>query len=406
MSSEVRSHEVFFESDIATPDTSDSNDNLDKAKDLAQAKGSASTYNRLSNAIIKNEINITSSFDTFRGVNRNELNYGPGNESRWGIDSRTDPLSLEYNACESVHERLTRIKLELADVMGDIENLQSKASTDGAASTGGSSDVWSYLQKEAGELVAESEHGLQVTAASPVLSGSLPPVPPAPSALDAASPAGRAHGYANDPSSNTSLLQLEQRVHVLETLLGYGPDSGLMVPGSAPGGVIEAAPLVTLLTAVEKKLTLMDAAAVEALRKKIPAVKKEMDTLLNTAPKGSMAAGSSSTAGQTTGLKVLEAAVIIESLYTKSSSYDTIIDDIPHIVSRLKTLQGLHQEQSGYSSRLLALEQLLSSMGTEVAQNAQVLDTVASEMKANVATFDENVQQIEKRLAALPTVSN
>jgi hypothetical protein len=385
MSSEVRSHEIFFESDSASRDVAESIEELNKARESALAKGGSATYNRLSNAILKNEINVTSSFDTFRGVTRSELNYGPGNESRWGTDA--NPSVQGPASCESIHERLTRIKLELADVMGDIQNLQSNTSSGALGEGVGSKDVWGYLQEEASELVAKAEGASGMAA---TLSNLPPPLPSAaPAPLPAASSSATNGGEA------PGLLQLEQRVHVLEALLGCGPSSSLTVPSSGPSGGIVASPLVTMLAGVEKKLSLLDSAAVDALRKKIPAIKREMDVLLNTVPK------SAEPAGQTTGLKLLEAAVIIESLYTKASSYDAVIDDIPHIVARLKTLQGLHQEQSGYSARLTSLESLLASVGAEVANNAEVLHAVSGEMAANLATFEGNVQQIERRLAVV-----
>ena len=121
--------------------------------------------------------------------------------------------------------------------------------------------------------------------------------------------------------------------------------------------------------------------------------RKEMDLLSSSSTKASSSNSNSNTNTNTT-MKVLEAAVIIEQVYNKSLKLDQIIDDLPVILSRLRTLQQVHSESCSYSTRLNILEELLGSYNKDILGNKEVLNVLTQEMKDNMVTFDNNIQQV------------
>ena len=65
---EFRSHEVFFESDVAAPIDSTGSEHLSACKEQAQVKGNLTAYDKLSSDIARDGVDIVTSFGAFRNV--------------------------------------------------------------------------------------------------------------------------------------------------------------------------------------------------------------------------------------------------------------------------------------------------------------------------------------------------
>lgn len=358
--------------------------------------------------VVVQPLNPLSSFDYFHaatlagGLSSSAAAVADGGRRAVGVGRGT------HNVMESPYERYLRLKLELNELSQDLQEMQD-------IQTQEKQSIWALLQEETKKLVIESEK----------LTTKFPAQLSEPSAVVGKGDQERLHNdilsdmqnklqmissSSSSTSTNTSgivttssaanektFMALEQRVYRLETMLGihsnYLDLQGLTTTGTnneTSGGMI---PLVQIVTRLEQRLALLDSATLDSLRGKIVSLKNEISTA--TAGSG----GSNSNNNNETLMKVFDAMKKLDYLFDNMTKIDAIVDELPIILTRLKTLEGIHWNASMFANRLQLMEQEMQSMTQEVANNQEVLEEIKMGLQENLQIMQENVQKVENRLS-------
>ena len=96
------------------------------------------------------------------------------------------------------------------------------------------------------------------------------------------------------------------------------------------------------MTRLEKQFSLLDPAALDNLRTKAASAKVELESI-------SRSKTSSQSASD---MKMIEAVKKIDDLYEQVQKVQTVAEDLPALVLRLKTLEGVHQHATSFAVRL------------------------------------------------------
>lgn len=290
---------------------------------------------------------------------------------------------------ESPLQRFQRLRSELAELSTDLDRM---VAPDQAS-------IWSALQAETGRLVAQAdrlEGHAGWRAGEGMVQHKL-------GELLAEHPAG---GAAEAASAHMSpfMPQLERRVHRLECLLGQqaNTSSGAqLLEGQA-----SPFPVLDTLHRLERKLGLLDAAAIEALRAKANLLKWELEAMAA----GPTAAAARKKEGTGTGAAlpaapssassgVLDAARRIEQLAAQVSKVQAAVEDLPALVMRLRTLDSVHWNAASASSRLQQLEASVQAALGSAQENGELLREMRQGLQDNLSNMQDNLRAVEGKLA-------
>lgn len=401
----IRADEIIFE-DTFVPGDDNSATDLNRCKDAArQGTGKRLTAASVQLGSISNDrIDATHAFGIFAGASLAVTDASSG-EAVWSyakIDGDRKAATSTSATEESVQERLLRLKLELQEVASDA------AALDQAAGGGnGKGTVWGALEREARQLtsVADVVGSRKAKATAPVEDSTS-----CNNATDS-NGNGRSRGVVGDADGDgdgdaVSAVRLEQRLAALERCIGCGSASG-SAAASAKSGAASMGSLVSALEKLERRVASMDTATLDAVKAKVATVKRELDAFQQHAqPSAGIAATKSGGgAGAATPLKVVEAACIIEELYARSLRVDEVVDALPSIILRLRSLHTLHSQATTYAARVKSLEDTVGALSAEAAANRELISVLQKGVTENEAVFEGNVRQLEGRMEALANVN-
>lgn len=288
------------------------------------------------------------------------------------------PNKTNSNVLESPYERYLRLKCELQELSEDL-------SASALAQTQGKASIWQYLAEETKKLSQQSESLANHPAwkSLPIHDQILQEMA---SKLDLSSSSQSSNSTEKTSSSvdHKMLLQVEHRIHRLETLLGIHHNTNTANSDSH----MLTLPLMQIVTKLEQKVALVDTHALDQLKAKVHALNVELNS------------GVSSSAGAGEVSKALESVKKIDHLLDQVSKLEAVLEDLPLILLRLKTLEGIHWSASTVATRLSQLEQEVTQLTQEVHSNQSILTEVKTGLKVNVEMLQENLQQMEGRLVA------
>jgi hypothetical protein len=331
-------------------------------------------------------LNALSSFDFFHSASLSSHTKPANNSSSHKIH-RINPL-------ESPYERYLRLKMELNELSEELQEMQDIQSKD-------KQSIWALLQEETKKLCSESDslmskfpQQLQVLYTGKTseqehlhssifadIQNKLQTIPSSSTAV-MMSPSSS----SSSSVSEKSMLDLEQRVYRLEAMLGIHSNYlDLQIANHDGFGQANGFPLAHIVQKLEQKVALLDNAALDMLRTKFVAFKNEV--------------AGSSTSGNDAVMKVLDAMKKLDHFIDNVAKIDAVVDELPIILTRLKTLEGIHWNASMFASRLELMEKEIQSMAQEVASNQDVLEEIKIGLKENLTIMQENVQKVESRLA-------
>lgn len=188
-------------------------------------------------------------------------------------------------------------------------------------------------------------------------------------------------------TTDMTVMSLEKRVTTLETLLGISSnETQLNLAGSKPFS--SSFPLVDAISKLEQRMSMLDSNNLDQLRTKANTLRGELESAVKL--KVPLTAEN----------KALEAAKKVEDLVEVVGKMDTVIEDLPTLVVRMKTLEHIHLAASTFANRLSNMETEVSTLTADVKSNNEVLRALKFGMAENITIMQNNLKEMEHQLAS------
>lgn len=155
------------------------------------------------------------------------------------------------------------------------------------------------------------------------------------------------------------------------------------------GTLDPACPFSDMQTAVlqlQKRMSLLDTAKIDAIHRQVAQVKNDVEDLLK---KKADLQGSSPDCN-------LDQKV--NELYELCHRWNATSTSLPMIVTRLRTLQALHQQSASFSTRLSTLEQQQEEIVKLLETTSSAVKEVGSSLKENMTIVKENMSSLEEKM--------
>lgn len=351
-------------------------------------------------AISTEPLEVLGSFQYFHGSQR-------GKVDQWSLADRQEIRK----GVETPWERFLRIQ-------GELKDLQQDLSVFTEAEKQQKDTVWAYLQSETEKAISQSSDlqnhpswakfaasSKQSTVETQILGDlvtKLQNLQPPSSAVN--------NSRIEVPGE---VLALEERIHRLEVLLGQQSNLGDLQQSVYPDHVVNQAaigtsiPLIKVAQHLEERLAMLDAKTLDTIKAKSKLLRSDLEALTNpsnaTKTASSTSASSStltasSAAAAANEIKIFEAAKKIDTLAEKVRQVESVADDLPVLVTRLKTLERVHWDATTVSQRLHLLETQTKDLGSMLQSNQEVLQAIKTGLQTNLTAVHENIAQVEARL--------
>jgi len=155
-------------------------------------------------------------------------------------------------------------------------------------------------------------------------------------------------------------------------------------------GVLEPTPafadLHTAVSLLQKRLALLDSKRIEAIAHQVHVVMGDVDSML--AKKAEL---QGSNAGADIDQKVNE-------LYEFCHRWTATSASLPLIVSRLQTLQSLHQQSASFASRLATLETQQDELTKLLETTHVAVQELGRSLHENMTIVKENMRTMEEKM--------
>eukprot|EP01038_Epipyxis_sp_PR26KG_P014970 gene14970-20139_t len=293
---------------------------------------------------------------------------------------------------ESPLQKYSRLRSEIESFKLDLDNMviaeEKKASS-----------IYSLLQTETGKLLStaqllQNHKGLKlvhtdIEASEQVLQHLMDQL------KVATSNKGSLTNYRQKEEvapKNSEIIDLEKRVTILEAMLGL--HSNLMDVDNTFGSksiVQNSFPLVEALTRLEGRIAMLDPASLQTIGKNTKELKSDLEAALK----------AKSGAQDPRERTAIEAAKRVEELYEKVQKVEAIAEDLPNLVVRFKTLEGVHLAASNFASRLLNMEEEIKVLSGDLVSNKDVLASITTGLTENMATMQANIKRVDDRILKL-----
>lgn len=191
------------------------------------------------------------------------------------------------------------------------------------------------------------------------------------------------------PAAQTSsLATLEQRVAALEQAVGQ-PEQHVLSDAAV-------APLVDVVAGLEARLAQLDPSQVNATTAALRGLRRELTAVAQEQISRGLA-------GPDAPLVDAELAARLEQLYRRTAALDDLGGDLPVLVARLQTLQGLHEQAVCWTNRLSQVEQDQQRTQATLTDDRALVARLEESLAANLTQLQANVEAVDRRIAALDT---
>lgn len=156
-------------------------------------------------------------------------------------------------------------------------------------------------------------------------------------------------------------------------------------------GVMDpSCPFTDLHSAVahlQRRVALLDAGTLDGISKRINLVVADIEKMM--AKKAEL---ESSTSSPDTDRKV-------EELYEFCQRWTSTADSLPAVVTRLRSLESLHQQSGSFASRLVALERQQDELQKLLETTNAAVGELTVGLKQNMKTVQENMRSLDDKIS-------
>ena len=283
---------------------------------------------------------------------------------------------------ESATQKLSRIQQELQEISNDVDKvIKSKSRPD-------QTEVLRMLRENADAM---TQKALQLKT-HPVLTGDLanPDLDQKLKRIQISIQNDAPRPALVTPDDDVSLAR---RVSLLEAVLGSA--SNVLDVESVYGVVARnrVFPLADSILGLEQRLSLLDEQNLDVLRNKAKALRIELEAV-NKVTMNPQSLAEQRVAAENSWKKVAD-------LHDKLKRVESTADDLPALVLRLKTLEGIHQAAGTFSQRVQEVETAAENISVMLKSNKEILETLKKSLKDNAAVMLSNAAEVDARIAAL-----
>lgn len=327
-----------------------------------------------------------------------------GRVDQW---TTADQISVK-RGLESPWEKFLRLQNELKELQSDLGVMVNVEKKEKAS-------LWEYLQAETERVIAESA----AVGQNPAWERIREQNPGATEASVFQDLISKMQLLSNNASSTIpsqqaappvprEVLALEERLHRLEALVGQQSNLADLQTSVYPESIVHQAsigssvPLIKVAQHLEERIALLDTKTLDTIKAKSKLLRSDLESL--TSGSSSTSAGAATKAVSSAAaneIKIFEAAKKIEGFAERVRQIESVADDLPILAARLKTLETVHWNATATVQRLDELETQAKDLTSLLQSNDEVLAAMKQGLEDNLQVFQENVQQVEARLAAL-----
>lgn len=340
--------------------------------------------------------------DAFGAFAKREADSGAAASSSSSSRPRTEFEALGgtpgMRGFEPPEQRLARLQAEVADLLRLAESPAAQGSSGEVAELLGSdpavvTDELKVLEQRLGSLAREGPPMWRsLPGANEAVSGPMPQSLTArlerlsASGLPPMYFAGGGDGrvsYEINYTPSAATLADSSKIAALE--------SNIAEIEKRLGALDPASPITDLQTAItqmQKRLSLLDTNKIDAISRRVHVVMTDVDHML--IKKGELlgAHGADHDLDQ----KVVE-------LYDFCHRWSSTAQSLPAIVSRLQSLQALHQQSASFVSRLAALEQQQDELARLLETTNAAVQELGSGLQENMTIIRDNMRELEAKIS-------
>lgn len=147
------------------------------------------------------------------------------------------------------------------------------------------------------------------------------------------------------------------------------------------------ADLQTAVTQLQRRLSVLDSQKLDAIRSGAQKAMSEVEAVLQ--KKGQLEGVSSN--------PVLDRKA--NELYEFCHRWSAVAPSLPALVSRLQSLQALHQESGSFASRLAALEQRQEELATLLDSTTTAVQDLSKGLQENMTIVRDSMRGLEQKMA-------
>jgi len=190
--------------------------------------------------------------------------------------------------------------------------------------------------------------------------------------------------YEINHAPSTAALVDSSRVAALEGTVAQIEHRLGVIPSDCPFRNLEDA-----VDQLQKRVTLLDTAKADAMGRRVHAIIGEVEALL-------------SKKAELQGCRVgPDVDRQVNELYEFCHRWTATSASLPTIVSRLHSLQALHQQSASFASRLDSLEQQQEELTVLLDTTNQAVTELGLGMKENMTIVRDNMRSLEEKIGAL-----
>lgn len=310
---------------------------------------------------------------------------------------------------ETPEQRFQRLQHEMRELAEDLNAVKETAKTEESGNLIALTNQVQYLSQQMNELLLDRQlGGADVNLADPQgalqkrllteLAGfkSAGPKPSLAATGDKTKAAVSAPASAADDGhvtyqlffrpeqakfNNTArIAELEQRLERLEAVLGHNSEKI-----TALNADLATKSLLTAVSTLASRTKLLDASQLDQVDARLIALQQHLSQVAE-----------KKEAVEQTG-KISR----VNELYELVKKWDSVADEVPHIVDRLSDLQQLHEHALNFSQTLTHLEATQSQVDAHLKSHSALLKQVQSTIDENMAAVQANCTSLGNRLNAL-----
>ncbi|XP_074623051.1 dynactin subunit 2-like isoform X1 [Acropora palmata] len=180
----------------------------------------------------------------------------------------------------------------------------------------------------------------------------------------------------------SKISEMEERVQKLEKVLGNDTSELSLITTDLE---FKEKNLLAAIAALEAKVALLDANHVEHVDARLQGILHHLSALTD----------------KKEGVENAAKLDKVTELYDFLNKWDSFVDVVPDLISRLQSLKSLHEQASHFGQSLLQLDSSQSTLNSQIQGQAKLLNELEASFAANVSAVEANCERVESRVSVL-----
>jgi dynactin-2 len=142
----------------------------------------------------------------------------------------------------------------------------------------------------------------------------------------------------------------------------------------------------SVLSKLEKKILLIDPQMLDSLNNRVKTINNELEHI---STKKSMLINTNVNAAR------------VDKLYEKVQRWESIANQVPHVVSRLQSLKTVHDDATYFMEYMKNMKQQYGDLTSLLGSQQDLLQQVEKGYVDNMFIIEENISSLDRRMISL-----